>query len=236
MNFSYSSFSSIPVVAFWSFCLTNMCICIILLLQYLVNLVAWLSMSSAPLSLRSAGQSQQRQMVSSLPMRSSTYPSTRAKVRVLKYPFWHLCQYYDFLFLWSQMSIYFLCSEPTGASKKVMIDNPKKRMLLIENLQPSQTYCYKVRARNKVGWGPYREATINLATQPTRPMSSKRLTKMERNQTQVQTKQLFNKPFYWLWIDSVCSGLHQSYSSHHSRHSYCGCRSWWWIWQLSDVQ
>ncbi|XP_048065198.1 integrin beta-4 isoform X6 [Megalobrama amblycephala] len=61
--------------------------------------------------------------------------------------------------------------KPTGASKKVMIDNPKKRMLLIENLQPSQTYCYKVRARNKVGWGPYREATINLATQPTRPMS-----------------------------------------------------------------
>lgn len=56
-----------------------------------------------------------------------------------------------------------------------MIDNPKKRMLLIENLQPSQTYCYKVRARNKVGWGPYRDATINLATQPTRPMSSKRL-------------------------------------------------------------
>ncbi|XP_073675885.1 integrin beta-4 isoform X2 [Garra rufa] len=61
--------------------------------------------------------------------------------------------------------------KPTGPSKKVMIDNPKKRMLLIENLQPSQTYCYKVRARNKVGWGPYRDATINLASQPTRPMS-----------------------------------------------------------------
>ncbi|XP_059379131.1 integrin beta-4-like isoform X2 [Carassius carassius] len=61
--------------------------------------------------------------------------------------------------------------KPVGLSKKVMIDNPKKRMLLIENLQPSQTYCYKVRARNKVGWGPYRDATINLASQPTRPMS-----------------------------------------------------------------
>lgn len=61
--------------------------------------------------------------------------------------------------------------KPSGPSKKVMIDNAKKRMLLIENLQPSQTYCYKVRARNKVGWGPYREATINLASQPTRPMS-----------------------------------------------------------------
>ncbi|XP_005166847.1 integrin beta-4 isoform X3 [Danio rerio] len=61
--------------------------------------------------------------------------------------------------------------KPTGPPKKVMIDNPKKRMLLIENLQPSQTYCYKVRASNKVGWGPYREATINLASQPTRPMS-----------------------------------------------------------------
>ncbi|XP_057212095.1 integrin beta-4 isoform X1 [Triplophysa rosa] len=62
-------------------------------------------------------------------------------------------------------------NKPQGASKKVMIDNPKKRMLLIENLQPSQTYCYKVRARNKVGWGPYKEATINLASQPARPMS-----------------------------------------------------------------
>lgn len=63
--------------------------------------------------------------------------------------------------------------EPMGPEKKVKIDNPKKRMLLIENLQPSQTYCYKVRASNKVGWGPYRDATINLATQPHRPMSSK---------------------------------------------------------------
>ncbi|XP_053092108.1 integrin beta-4 isoform X2 [Pangasianodon hypophthalmus] len=62
-------------------------------------------------------------------------------------------------------------SKPTGPDKKVKIDNPKKRMLLIENLQPSQTYRYKVRASNKVGWGPYRDATINLATQPHRPMS-----------------------------------------------------------------
>ncbi|XP_066499825.1 integrin beta-4 isoform X2 [Hoplias malabaricus] len=62
-------------------------------------------------------------------------------------------------------------SKPIGPSKKVKIDNPKKRMLLIENLQPSQTYCYKVRASNKVGWGPYRDATINLASQPHRPMS-----------------------------------------------------------------
>ncbi|XP_028826306.1 integrin beta-4 isoform X2 [Denticeps clupeoides] len=61
--------------------------------------------------------------------------------------------------------------KPTGNDKTVKIDNPKKRMLLIENLQPSQTYRYKVRAANKVGWGPYRDATINLATQPTRPMS-----------------------------------------------------------------
>ncbi|XP_035998391.1 integrin beta-4 isoform X4 [Fundulus heteroclitus] len=58
-----------------------------------------------------------------------------------------------------------------GAAKKVKIDNPKKRMLLIENLQSAQTYQYKVRAQNSVGWGPYRDATINLASQPTRPMS-----------------------------------------------------------------
>lgn len=61
--------------------------------------------------------------------------------------------------------------KPVGAAKKVKIDNPKKRMLLIENLQNAQTYQYKVRAQNSVGWGPVRDATINLASQPTRPMS-----------------------------------------------------------------
>lgn len=60
-----------------------------------------------------------------------------------------------------------------GAAKKVKIDNPKKRMLLIENLQSAQTYQYKVRAKNSVGWGPFRDATINLASQPARPLSSK---------------------------------------------------------------
>ncbi|KAK7918950.1 hypothetical protein WMY93_010234 [Mugilogobius chulae] len=61
--------------------------------------------------------------------------------------------------------------KPVGAAKKVHIDNPRKRMLLIENLQTAQTYQYKVRAKNKVGWGPFRDASINLASQPTRPMS-----------------------------------------------------------------
>uniref|UniRef100_A0A3B5QEX9 Integrin beta n=1 Tax=Xiphophorus maculatus TaxID=8083 RepID=A0A3B5QEX9_XIPMA len=61
--------------------------------------------------------------------------------------------------------------KPVGAAKKVKIDNPKKRMLLIENLQSAQTYQYKVRAQNSVGWGPFRDATINLASQPSRPMS-----------------------------------------------------------------
>lgn len=73
--------------------------------------------------------------------------------------------------LCSILALFYL--EAVGPDKKVKIDNPKKRMLLIENLQPSQTYRYKVRASNKVGWGPYRDATINLATQPHRPMSSK---------------------------------------------------------------
>lgn len=66
-----------------------------------------------------------------------------------------------------------LFTEPVGAAKKVKIDNPKKRMLLIENLQSAQTYQYKVRAKNSVGWGPFRDATINLASQPARPLSSK---------------------------------------------------------------
>ncbi|XP_047465216.1 integrin beta-4 isoform X2 [Mugil cephalus] len=61
--------------------------------------------------------------------------------------------------------------KPVGAAKKVQIDNPKKRMLLIENLQTAQTYQYKVRAKNSVGWGPFRDASINLASQPTRPLS-----------------------------------------------------------------
>lgn len=67
----------------------------------------------------------------------------------------------------------FFHTEPVGPAKKVNIDNPKKRMLLIENLQNAQTYQYKVRAKNSVGWGPFRDATINLASQPARPLSSK---------------------------------------------------------------
>ncbi|XP_068614260.1 integrin beta-4-like [Brachionichthys hirsutus] len=61
--------------------------------------------------------------------------------------------------------------KPVGAPKKVKIDNPKKRMLLIENLQSAQTYQYKVRAKNSVAWGPFRDASINLASQPSRPLS-----------------------------------------------------------------
>lgn len=56
--------------------------------------------------------------------------------------------------------------------KKVLVDSPKKRTLLIENLRESQPYRYTVKARNGAGWGPEREAIINLATQPKRPMSS----------------------------------------------------------------
>ncbi|XP_029456359.1 integrin beta-4 isoform X2 [Rhinatrema bivittatum] len=62
-------------------------------------------------------------------------------------------------------------NRPIGQMKKVLIDDPKKRMVLIENLRESQPYRYTVRARNGAGWGPEREATMNLATQPTRPMS-----------------------------------------------------------------
>ncbi|KAI1232350.1 Integrin beta-4, partial [Lamprotornis superbus] len=60
---------------------------------------------------------------------------------------------------------------PVGAMKKVLVEDPKKRMVLIENLRESQPYRYTVKARNGAGWGPEREATINLATQPKRPMS-----------------------------------------------------------------
>lgn len=75
-----------------------------------------------------------------------------------------------------------LLTEPVGAAKKVKIDNPKKRMLLIENLQNAQTYQYKVRAKNSIGWGPFRDASINLASQPTRPLSSKSITAAEHLQ------------------------------------------------------
>uniref|UniRef100_U3JEA0 Integrin beta n=1 Tax=Ficedula albicollis TaxID=59894 RepID=U3JEA0_FICAL len=60
---------------------------------------------------------------------------------------------------------------PAGPMKKVLVEDPKKRMVLIENLRESQPYRYTVKARNGAGWGPEREATINLATQPKRPMS-----------------------------------------------------------------
>ncbi|NXX97248.1 ITB4 protein, partial [Centropus bengalensis] len=60
---------------------------------------------------------------------------------------------------------------PIGPAKKVLVEDPKKRMVLIENLRENQPYRYMVKARNGAGWGPEREATINLATQPKRPMS-----------------------------------------------------------------
>uniref|UniRef100_K7FDA9 Integrin beta n=1 Tax=Pelodiscus sinensis TaxID=13735 RepID=K7FDA9_PELSI len=60
---------------------------------------------------------------------------------------------------------------PIGPVKKVMVEEPKKRMVLIENLRESQPYQYTVKARNGAGWGPARDAIINLATQPRRPMS-----------------------------------------------------------------
>lgn len=63
-------------------------------------------------------------------------------------------------------------SVPIGPVKKVLVEDPKKRMVLIENLRESQPYRYMVKARNGAGWGPEREATINLATQPKRPLSS----------------------------------------------------------------
>ncbi|XP_072259995.1 integrin beta-4 isoform X1 [Pyxicephalus adspersus] len=62
-------------------------------------------------------------------------------------------------------------NQPIGSIKKVLINDPKKRMVLIENLRESQPYRYTVKACNSAGWGPEREATMNLATQPTRPMS-----------------------------------------------------------------
>ncbi|KAJ7316030.1 hypothetical protein JRQ81_002192 [Phrynocephalus forsythii] len=58
-----------------------------------------------------------------------------------------------------------------GPVKKVMVEDAKKRMVLIENLRESQPYRYTVKAKNGAGWGPEREATINLATQPKRPIS-----------------------------------------------------------------
>ncbi|XP_066188089.1 integrin beta-4 isoform X2 [Sylvia atricapilla] len=60
---------------------------------------------------------------------------------------------------------------PIGPVKKVLVEEPRKRTVLIENLRESQPYRYTVKARNGAGWGPHREATINLATQPKRPMS-----------------------------------------------------------------
>ncbi|XP_053149867.1 integrin beta-4 isoform X4 [Hemicordylus capensis] len=62
-------------------------------------------------------------------------------------------------------------NRPVGVPKKVMVEEPKKRMVLIENLRESQPYRYTVKAKNGAGWGAEREATINLASQPRRPMS-----------------------------------------------------------------
>ncbi|XP_078062912.1 integrin beta-4-like, partial [Mustelus asterias] len=62
-------------------------------------------------------------------------------------------------------------NKPIGPKKVVKINKPKKRMVMIENLKEEQPYRYAVRAKNSAGWGPVREATMNLSTQPKRPMS-----------------------------------------------------------------
>ncbi|XP_072339033.1 integrin beta-4 isoform X3 [Scyliorhinus torazame] len=62
-------------------------------------------------------------------------------------------------------------NKPIGPKKVVKINKPKKRMIMIENLKEEQPYRYTVRAKNGAGWGPVREATMNLSTQPKRPMS-----------------------------------------------------------------
>ncbi|XP_078426971.1 integrin beta-4 isoform X2 [Cetorhinus maximus] len=62
-------------------------------------------------------------------------------------------------------------NKPIGPKKVVKINKPKKRMVMIENLKEEQPYRYTVRAKNGAGWGPVREATMNLSTQPKRPMS-----------------------------------------------------------------
>ncbi|XP_059804919.1 integrin beta-4 isoform X2 [Hypanus sabinus] len=62
-------------------------------------------------------------------------------------------------------------NKPIGPKKTVKINKPKKRTVMIENLKEEQPYRYTVRARNGAGWGPTREATMNLSTQPKRPMS-----------------------------------------------------------------
>lgn len=69
----------------------------------------------------------------------------------------------------------YLLAVPIGPMKKVLVEDPKKRMVLIENLRESHPYRYMVKAKNRAGWGPEREATINLATQPKRPLSSESL-------------------------------------------------------------
>ncbi|XP_067860554.1 LOW QUALITY PROTEIN: integrin beta-4 [Heptranchias perlo] len=62
-------------------------------------------------------------------------------------------------------------NKPIGPKKTVKINKPKKRMVMIENLKEELPYRYTVRAKNGAGWGPIREATMNLSTQPKRPMS-----------------------------------------------------------------
>lgn len=95
--------------------------------------------------------------------------------------------------------------------KKVLVDGPKRRMLLIENLRESQPYRYTVKARNGAGWGPEREAIINLATQPKRPMSSKWWTGRLREDGED------GRPRLGPWLTAA-----HPYSPHHPGHPHCG--------------
>lgn len=154
-------------------------------------------------------------------MRSSTHPSMMKWVRVKPVK---ANAIQTFTSNCSQHFPDIPLTEPVGPAKKVKIDNPKKRMLLIENLQNAQTYQYKVRAKNGVGWGPFRDATINLASQPARPLSSKSAgTTCLKYTCRITLK---GDSFSSLPVPS----------SHHSRRPHRGCGGRRRVWHVPDVQ
>lgn len=109
--------------------------------------------------------------------------------------------------------------------KKVLVDGPKRRMLLIENLRESQPYRYTVKARNGAGWGPEREAIINLATQPKRPMSS------EWWAGRLGADREDRRPRLGPWLTPA-----HPCSPHHPGHPHCGRPEWGRLRKLPHVQ
>lgn len=55
-----------------------------------------------------------------------------------------------------------------GEVHRITIPNPSQNSVVVEDLLPSHSYIFKVKAQSEEGWGPEREGVITIESQWTR--------------------------------------------------------------------